>query len=265
MVFFVCDGCNETLKKNQVDRHASRCKQCYAVTCMDCNHSFPGNEYAAHTTCVTEAEKYQKSLYQGKAKNKLSPQDLWAATIQEASDHAETAPSNIRHFLPIIAECGNVPRNKNKFINFAKNSLKLNSAPVLESIWTFIETFKPAAQAPSAPVAEAAPVTIVTKPTIEIENQEEVKEKKKKKKKSGETEEEVTVSEPKVETETKEKKKKKKKSAEAEPMAMVEEVQEQPQEMKKRKVEKEVQEPAEEISAEVVKEKKSKKKKSRTE
>ena len=35
MVFFVCEGCNESMKKNQVDKHASRCRSCHAVTCVD--------------------------------------------------------------------------------------------------------------------------------------------------------------------------------------------------------------------------------------
>lgn len=65
MVFFVCEGCNETMKKNQVDKHAARCKSCHAVTCVDCSVSFYGNDYVAHTTCVSEAEKYEKTLYKG--------------------------------------------------------------------------------------------------------------------------------------------------------------------------------------------------------
>jgi hypothetical protein len=42
MVFFVCDGCNESLKKNQVDKHAMKCRDCWAVTCVDCSVTFPG-------------------------------------------------------------------------------------------------------------------------------------------------------------------------------------------------------------------------------
>jgi hypothetical protein len=42
MVFFSCDGCAEMLKKNQVDAHASRCRKCDSVSCVDCNVSFFG-------------------------------------------------------------------------------------------------------------------------------------------------------------------------------------------------------------------------------
>jgi cell growth-regulating nucleolar protein len=66
MVFFVCEGCNESLKKNQVDKHAMKCHGCWAVTCVDCSVTFPGNDYAAHTSCVSEAQKYEGSLYKGK-------------------------------------------------------------------------------------------------------------------------------------------------------------------------------------------------------
>ena len=58
MVFFVCEGCNETVKKNQVDKHALRCRNCYAVTCVDCQVSFYGNDYAAHISCISEAGSY---------------------------------------------------------------------------------------------------------------------------------------------------------------------------------------------------------------
>jgi cell growth-regulating nucleolar protein len=44
MVFFVCDGCNETLKKAKVDAHAAKCRDCYAVSCVDCSQSFPGGK-----------------------------------------------------------------------------------------------------------------------------------------------------------------------------------------------------------------------------
>jgi cell growth-regulating nucleolar protein len=74
MVFFVCEGCNETLKRNQVDIHALKCRACHAVTCVDCSVTFHGNDYVSHVTCVSEAEKYEKTLYKEKAK-KLNPQE----------------------------------------------------------------------------------------------------------------------------------------------------------------------------------------------
>jgi hypothetical protein len=45
MVYFVCESCQETLKKNQVDIHASRCRGCWAVSCVDCSKVFEGDSY----------------------------------------------------------------------------------------------------------------------------------------------------------------------------------------------------------------------------
>lgn len=246
-MFFVCDGCNETLKKNQVDKHAGRCSKCYSVTCVDCNQTFPGDEYVTHVTCVTEAEKYQKSLYQQKKSNKLNPQELWGLTIQEAIRNIHQAASNIQQPLIQISQCGNIPRNKNKFINFAKNSLRINSIPILESIWNFLESFKvipnstTAAAAGEASAGEASGGSSTGGASTEasggvstsaagasVEGSGEggsgddssSKKKKKKKKKTTETEPEVAPviapmepSQEEVETskEVKEKKKKKKK------------------------------------------------------
>lgn len=241
MVFFVCDGCNETLKKNQVDKHAGRCRQCYSVTCVDCNQTFPGNEYVHHVSCITEAEKYQKSLFQGKKSTKLNPQELWAATIQEAANNSHKAPSNIQHYLPRIAESGNVPRNKNKFMNFAKNSLKLNSTPVLESIWNFLESFKPSPQQTLEPeqstsVDAVKPTEVqITENIIKDCSSEQTKEKKKKKK--VETDDLVEQEPPTPEVsmeETKETKKKKKKGEEKDVATPIDT---KSKEKKKRKVE----------------------------
>jgi cell growth-regulating nucleolar protein len=95
MVFFSCEGCNESLKKNQVEKHVYSCKakNCWAVTCVDCSKTFEvstrlqqgrcyhtkrtkaeplifthitqGDTYAAHTTCISEAQKYEGALYKG--------------------------------------------------------------------------------------------------------------------------------------------------------------------------------------------------------
>ena len=125
MVFFVCDGCNETLKKNQVDKHAQRCRVCAAVTCVDCSVSFYGNDYAAHTTCISEAEKYEGSLYKAKSKAKMNPQEAWNLVVEVAcTARAKEAPPSVAALLPRLAELSNVPRQKKKFVNFVKNSLR---------------------------------------------------------------------------------------------------------------------------------------------
>lgn len=181
------------MKKNQVDKHASRCRSCHAVTCVDCSVTFYGNDYAEHITCVSEAEKYEKTLYKAKA-TKLNPQDAWNAQIETACSKADTAPVTVRPHLQRLGELNNVPRNKKKFINFAKNSLRLYSDNVLEALWTYLDTYrvelKKEAAAPkkAEPVVEAKsePVAVVEASEVDEEKKEKKKQKKEKRKREAE-------------------------------------------------------------------------------
>ncbi|KAI0786637.1 LYAR-type C2HC zinc finger-domain-containing protein, partial [Abortiporus biennis] len=57
-------ACGDTLKKPQLDKHSYQCGSVF--TCIDCSKTFNGqSEYKGHTSCISEAEKYQKSLYKG--------------------------------------------------------------------------------------------------------------------------------------------------------------------------------------------------------
>ncbi|EQC28714.1 hypothetical protein SDRG_13587 [Saprolegnia diclina VS20] len=155
MVFFVCEGCNETLKKNKVDQHAARCRNCWAVTCVDCSVVFKGNDYAAHTTCISEAEKYQGALFQGekgKAAAKRNPQERWMDLITSV-----TAPEpKVQQALQRIQGYDNVPRKKGKFMNFLKNSIGAQSGGLEEKLWTFLETEFNKLKEPEAPAKRKA-------------------------------------------------------------------------------------------------------------
>ena len=60
----------DVVKKPKLDNHYSRCRT--TVTCVDCSTTFKGpKEYKGHTSCITEAQKYQKGLYKGE-KGKVS-------------------------------------------------------------------------------------------------------------------------------------------------------------------------------------------------
>lgn len=67
MVTFVCDNCQETLKKTKLDAHFARCRGA-VFSCVDCSKTFSGTEYRAHNTCVTEVQKYQKTDFVGTKK-----------------------------------------------------------------------------------------------------------------------------------------------------------------------------------------------------
>lgn len=57
MPSFVCDYCQETLKKAKLDQHTQRCRNA-SFSCIDCYKTFKGTEYRAHTSCITEVQKY---------------------------------------------------------------------------------------------------------------------------------------------------------------------------------------------------------------
>jgi len=64
MVSFQCDACGDTVKKPKLDQHYQRCYS--SVTCIDCSKTFNSPaEWKGHTSCISEAEKYQKGLYKG--------------------------------------------------------------------------------------------------------------------------------------------------------------------------------------------------------
>jgi len=66
MVAFVCDLCQASLKKAKVDLH---CRTCPAesVSCLACSKTFFGDDFRAHTECISEAQKYEGKLFKGKA------------------------------------------------------------------------------------------------------------------------------------------------------------------------------------------------------
>ncbi|KAL2261586.1 hypothetical protein VTK26DRAFT_3826 [Humicola hyalothermophila] len=71
MVSFSCEACGDVLTKKKLDPHRNRCRGA-TFTCIDCMVYFPGTEYRAHTSCMTEEQKYQGALYRPK-KGKTAP------------------------------------------------------------------------------------------------------------------------------------------------------------------------------------------------
>ncbi|KAL2198972.1 hypothetical protein P885DRAFT_75384 [Corynascus similis CBS 632.67] len=65
MVSFSCEACGDVLTKKKLDPHRNRCRGA-TFTCIDCMVYFPGTEYRSHTSCMTEAQKYQGALYRDK-------------------------------------------------------------------------------------------------------------------------------------------------------------------------------------------------------
>eukprot|EP01116_Phalansterium_solitarium_P011596 TRINITY_DN27325_c0_g1_i1.p1 TRINITY_DN27325_c0_g1~~TRINITY_DN27325_c0_g1_i1.p1 ORF type:complete len:231 (+),score=29.81 TRINITY_DN27325_c0_g1_i1:120-812(+) len=65
MVSFSCDNCGEVVKKPKVQGHFAGCRP-RSMSCIDCSKTFDSYSISSHSTCISEAEKYQGALYRGK-------------------------------------------------------------------------------------------------------------------------------------------------------------------------------------------------------
>ncbi|KAK3094351.1 hypothetical protein FSP39_000694 [Pinctada imbricata] len=142
MVFFSCDACGESLKKNQVEKHyMTQCRRCESLSCVDCNKVFWGDEYKEHTKCITEAEKYSGKNYKPKpgANKGEKKQNEWFEQVQEAIDK-NRGNKQLLFLLEKLKEYPNVPRKQKKFENFAKSSLNIRNANLVSQVWNLLMT-----------------------------------------------------------------------------------------------------------------------------
>ena len=137
-MFFICDACNESLKKSAIQKHTLACRSCWVLTCLDCNCRFEGEAYKAHVTCISEAEKYQKTAFRAKPA-KRDPQAEWCAVIEKAA----AAPGPHRSLLATLTGYPNAPRKLKPFISFAKNSLKVHNEKLLTELFASIMAHMP--------------------------------------------------------------------------------------------------------------------------
>ncbi|KAI9739597.1 MAG: hypothetical protein M1834_006315 [Cirrosporium novae-zelandiae] len=84
MVSFSCEACGDVLTKKKLDAHKNQCRGA-SYTCLDCMVHFSGTTYKAHTSCMTEAQKYQGAFY--KEKPAKSKQKQKSVTIAEPPMH----------------------------------------------------------------------------------------------------------------------------------------------------------------------------------
>jgi len=57
-------GCGDVLTKPKLDKHRAMCHTSF--DCIDCSKRFETPaDYKEHTSCISEAEKYQGALYNG--------------------------------------------------------------------------------------------------------------------------------------------------------------------------------------------------------
>mmetsp|Transcript_36909 Transcript_36909/g.73016 ORF Transcript_36909/g.73016 Transcript_36909/m.73016 type:complete len:258 (-) Transcript_36909:44-817(-) len=167
MVYFECSKCNETVKKPKLAKHLQVC-QSYYVSCIDCNKIFAWDAWEAHTSCVSEAQKYQGDLYQAKDQKNTGKkkQDAWLENVERrVSDPGSDIAPGTRQLMQKLLGFDNIPRKPKPFANFVKNSMKLWDERRITEIWEVISAANaapanaaatPGAPAPAAPATAAA-------------------------------------------------------------------------------------------------------------
>lgn len=108
---------------------------------MDCQKDFHGEEYVAHTKCISELEKYSgKNFVPREAKNSgQKKQETWmdiVRSILESSEYEMSAQT--RNVFQRLQNYDNVPRKKAKFQNFVANCMKM-PARQAEPVWEVLE------------------------------------------------------------------------------------------------------------------------------
>ena len=111
---------------------------------MDCGVRFSGDEYTNHKTCVSEAEKYQGSLYKAPSKQqgkKRNLQEHWMDVIKlTASNKDQHGLDDSTHEIILhISQFNNVPRKQSKFYNFLTSSIPSADKPLQIKAWKALE------------------------------------------------------------------------------------------------------------------------------
>ncbi|KAL2756280.1 hypothetical protein ACRALDRAFT_2042437 [Sodiomyces alcalophilus JCM 7366] len=104
MVSFSCENCGDVLTKKKLDPHRNRCRGA-TFTCIDCMVHFYGTDYRAHTSCITEDQKYQGALYKNKkAKTNNKQSNETAVNSATTPNAAQSAPDHIMTNQPYAEE-----------------------------------------------------------------------------------------------------------------------------------------------------------------
>lgn len=79
-----CDACSDVIKKPKLDQHhKTHCRASF--TCLDCSQTFQRpDQWRCHTSCISEAQKYERSVWQGDKKEKNKGRDKGEHQQQEA-------------------------------------------------------------------------------------------------------------------------------------------------------------------------------------
>ncbi|CAG8469276.1 2425_t:CDS:2 [Dentiscutata heterogama] len=91
-----CDQCADIIKKPKLDQHRIKCP-ITTFTCIDCSKTFVGTSYKSHTSCISEAEKYQKGTFKPKKKNAQDKPKLSQEKEQNPSEEQQKPKIKKKH------------------------------------------------------------------------------------------------------------------------------------------------------------------------
>ncbi|XP_070703124.1 cell growth-regulating nucleolar protein [Pempheris klunzingeri] len=182
MVFFTCNGCGESLKKAQVDKHVNICRGCQVLSCIDCGKDFWGDDYKDHNKCISEDQKYGGKGYEAKANKGDVKQQQWIQRVQEAMNKPGVS-AKLKDVLRQVSTYDNVPRKKAKFQNWMRNSLKIANTGLHDEVWDILAAADKPAEAPQEAKGAnqtVAEVKLETNGEKKVNGHPDVEEKKKK-------------------------------------------------------------------------------------
>ena len=131
------------MKKPKLDHHRLRCQSSF--TCIDCSTTFAGpHEYKEHTSCVSEAQKYEKALYKGPKQNGVSSHLHYTlnmvrrscALVLSTSDKTSQLNSQLNSQQIMVGEWDrghtiNINRDRNSAMDGAIPSNEVDGSSVL--------------------------------------------------------------------------------------------------------------------------------------
>ncbi|XP_043918538.1 cell growth-regulating nucleolar protein [Protopterus annectens] len=170
MVFFICNGCGESVKKAQAEKHKYICRNCTCLSCIDCGKDFWGEAYKTHVKCISEDQKYGGKGYEAKANKGDVKQQQWIQKVHEAINKQNVNPK-VRSILKQIEFYDNIPRKKAKFQNWMKNSLKISNADLQDQVW---EVFSAAVNSESSNQQQGNKHQVSESPPADTDDGEEL-------------------------------------------------------------------------------------------
>ncbi|TKA82124.1 hypothetical protein B0A49_00181 [Cryomyces minteri] len=121
-------NCGDVLTKKKLDPHRN---QCYGAsyTCLDCMVHFQGTDYRAHTSCISEAQKYQGALYKGDKRSKAQQQQAntnKSRAVVPRNAYVEDAPDAESTTIAIIDVPPKAPSPPPAVVSFEEPAAPVN-------------------------------------------------------------------------------------------------------------------------------------------